>query len=149
MPQDDRGTGSQSAATTASTGSWGRNTSACNHEQLSKHETCQEGRKVESRLEMQRAPSQGWCWHRGGCVFLGAQSSDIPKEAGSPQEWEGSIRRFCSISASPLINSSPQRKHAPAAPRHIGLETGSRAPRQAGPSSSHKTHVRPEHAKPL
>lgn len=80
MPQDDRGTGSQSAATTASTGSWGRNTSACNHEQLSKHETCQEGRKVESRLEMQRAPSQGWCWHRGGCVFLGAQSSGIPGE---------------------------------------------------------------------
>lgn len=78
-----------------------------------------------------------------------ALTSQKKEHAGSPQEWEGSIRRFCSISASPLINSSPQRKHAPAAPRHIVLETGSRAPRQAGPSSSHKTHVRSEHAKPL
>lgn len=78
-----------------------------------------------------------------------ALTSREKQHAGSSQDWEGSVTKFCSISASPVINSSPQRKHAPAAPRHVVPEAGSRAPCQAGPSSSHKTHVRLEHAKPL
>lgn len=56
MPQDDRGTGSQSAATTASTRSWGRNTSACNHEQLMKH--ARRGEKWSHDLRCNELPAK-------------------------------------------------------------------------------------------
>lgn len=74
-----------------------------------------------------------------------ALTSREKQHAGSSQEWERSLTRFGNIPASPLINSSPQGKHAPAAQDMLCL----RQDQRHHASSSHKTHVRPQHAKPL